>query len=84
MLGGREVAGELCSDCQWNRTRVNRDTIIQSELTIFDNSENQVNRESDVSRLVFEPTRALPGMPKDMSVHIINKTSEDWRKGEGT
>lgn len=64
--------------------RVNGDTITQSETKIFDSfSEIQLSSERDASRLEFEPTRALPEIAAEMSAHMINYTSEDWRKGEG-
>ena len=73
------------TDCQCGRKRVGEGTITQSELKIFDkSSENQLSSEIDVSRLVFEPTHAVPGMPKETSAPIINDTSVDWRQGEGT
>lgn len=73
-----------CSDCQCSRKRVKWGTITQSELKILDNSSgNQLSGETDVSRLVLEPTHAVSGMPKDTSVLIINDTSEDWRQGKG-
>lgn len=59
--------------------------IIQSELKTFDNSsQNQLSSATNVSRLVFEPTHAVLGMPKEASVLIINDTSEDWRQEKGT
>ena len=36
------------------------------------------------AKFMSEPTHALPGMPKEMSVLIINDTSEDLRQGMGT
>lgn len=92
MLGGGEGEKAMrweelasCTDCQCSRKRVGEGIITQSEPKIFDNSsENQLSSEIDVSRLVFEPTHAVPGMPKETSVLIINDTSEDWRQGEGT
>lgn len=75
---------ESCTDCQCSRKRAGEGTITQSELKIFDNSsENQLSSETDVNRLVFEPTHAVPGMPKETSAPIINDTSVDWRQGEG-
>lgn len=85
MLEGGGEGLESCSDCQCSRKRVDEGTITQSELKIFDkSSENQLSSEIDVSRLVFEPTQAVPGMPKETPALIINDTSVDWRQGKGT
>lgn len=65
--------------------RVGEGTITQSKPKIFDNSsENQLSSGIDVSRLVFEPTHAVPRIPKETSALVINDTSEDWRQGRGT
>lgn len=77
--------GDVAKEEKAMRWDVNGGTITQSELKIFDNSSgNQLSSETDVSRLMFEPTHALRGMPTEISVLIIKDTSEDWTQGKGT